>query len=197
MTDSTTYLAKLNRFKDFYTVLVVICISLCTGATVIAVLLNLPIGILIAIAAAVLYASLSTYRAYSLLGLRFKSIRGTIHLTRIDCASDDTNTAYVPDRFVWAAVTHIEDGALASEKNNNLLFVYVPRGIEYIGKDVFGENTSNVTVFFEGNEAEWASIDTQTDFSAITIMYSVPFPRLEKKTKKKSRSNVEGAEADA
>ena len=195
MTDSTNYLASLNRFKNFYTALVVICISLCMGATAIAILLNLPVGILIAIAAAVLYAVLSTYRAYSLLGLRFKNVRGTIHVTGIDCVLEDT--VFVPDRFVWAAVTHIEDGALASVKNKELLSVYIPRGIEHIGKDVFGENASHVTVFFEGNEDEWSSIDNQTDFSSISVIYSAAFPRLEKKIKKTSRSNAVGAEADA
>lgn len=194
MTNSAEYLAKLTRFNDFYLVLVVICISLCTGATAIAILLNLPVGILIAIAAAILYAYLSTYRAYSLLGLRFKNVCGTVHLTEINCESE--HTIFVPDRFVWAAVTHIEDGALASGKNSELSSVYIPRGIEYIGKDVFGKNASHVTVFFEGNEAEWISIDKHTDFSSVTVTYSTPFPRLEKKTKKESRSTVEGAEAD-
>ena len=195
MTDSSKHLERLSRFNDFYLMLVVICISLCTGATVIAIFLNLPVGILIAIAAAVLYAYLSTYRAYSLLGLRFKNVRGTIHVTEIDCVLEDT--VFVPDRFVWAAVTHIEDGALASIKNAELLSIYIPRSIEHIGKDVFGENTSHITVFFEGDEDEWASIDKQTDFSSISVIYSVAFPRLEKKNKKTSRSNAEGAEADA
>ncbi len=194
MTDSANYLSELNRFNGFYTVLVGICAALCIGATVIAILLSLPIGILIAVAAAVLYAFLSTHRAYSMLGLRFENVRGRIHVTRIDCIFE--NTAYVPDRFVWAWVTHIGDGAFASKKNAELSFVYIPRSIEHIGKDIFGENASRVTVLFEGDENEWTRIDKQTDFSSITVMYSNPFPRLEKKNKKKSRSTVCDAEAD-
>ena len=194
MTENANYLKRLKRFEDFYLALVVICISLCLGATVVAILLSLPVGILIAIAAAILYAFLSTYRAYSLLGLRFKNIRGTIHVTKLDCISE--GSAYVPERLIWADVTHIEDGALASEKNTELSSVYMPRGIEYIGKDIFGENASHVTVFFEGSEKEWDNIEKQTDFSAVTLTCSAAFPRLEKKTKKKGRSNLEGAEAD-
>ena len=195
MTDSQNYLSRLNSFNGFYLVLIVICIALCIGGTVIAVLLNLAVGIILATLAAALYAILSTRRAYSLLGLRFKHVRGEIHITSIDCALEDT--VYVPDRFVWADVTRIGDGAFASKKNKDLLFVYIPRGIEYIGADVFGNNTSHVTVFFEGDENEWELIDKKTDFSSITTMCSAPFPRLTtKNTKKKSRSTVRDAEAD-
>ncbi len=191
MTDSKKYLSHLTRFNGFYLSLVVICIALCIGGTVIAILLNLAVGIILAVAAAVLYATLSTRRAYSLLGLRFKSVRGEIHITSIDCVFEDT--VYVPDRLVWADVTRIGDGAFASEKNKDLLFVYIPRGIEHIGEDIFGENTSHITVFFEGDDKEWERIDKHTDFSSITVMCSVPFPRLAKN--KKGRSTVRDAEA--
>lgn len=194
MTDSERYLCHLNRFNGFYTSLTIICISLCLISIAVAIILSLPVGVIIAVADAFLYAFLSTYRAYSLLGLRFKSIRGMIHVTCADCVFE--NTAFVPDRFVWAWVTHVDDCAFASDKNESLSSVYIPRGIEHIGKDVFGMNASHVTVFFEGDEHEWERIDKETDFSSVTTVFSAPFPRLEKKNTRKCRSTACDAEAD-
>lgn len=192
MTDGTEYLTRLKRFEDFYLTLVIICAALCVGGAVVAILLNLAIGILIAVTGAVLYALLSPRRAYSLLGLRPKNVRGGINVTRADCENGDT--VFVPDRIMWADVTSIEDGAFASEKNSEVLFIHLPATLEHIGKDVLGEHAERVTVFFEGSESDWEKLLKETDFDGVTVMCSAPLPKLEKK--KKGRAKKSEAEVD-
>ena len=186
MTNSTQYLSRLERFNDFYLTLVIVSATVCVGGIAIAIHLNLLAGVLTVLASAVLYAVLSITRTYSLLGLRLKSIRGTQHVCRADCVID--GSVFIPNRLMWADVTRIDDGALASDKNQELEFVYLPRGIEVIGKDVFGEHASRVTVLFEGDLSEWEKIEKHTDFELIPISYSVPFPKLSK-AKRKNSSN--------
>ena len=192
MTNGTEYLTRLKRFCDFYLALVISCAMLCAVGIVVAILLNLAIGILIAVLGAVLYAVILPRRAYSLLGLRVKSVRGGIHVARADC--EDGDTLFIPDRIMWADVTAIEDGAFASEKNANVLFVHLPATLERIGKDVFGERAERITVFFEGSESAWERLSKQTDFDGVTVMCSAPLPKLEKK--KRGRAKNTETEAD-
>ncbi|MBO7310472.1 MAG: hypothetical protein J6U86_03665, partial [Clostridia bacterium] len=79
----------------------------------------------------------------------------------------------------------IADRAFRSPKNSEAKEIYIPLGIEYIGKDIFGENSSFPVIYYEGKKEDWDKIKKDTDLGAAEIIFSTPIPTLPKASRKR------------
>ena len=172
------YLLRLKEFSSFYLMLVTVCAVTYVAAIAIAIILNLLIGVALAIFTAIIYFFFSTQEPKRYLGISCKLCAGRIHITHLEAAYGDT--AYVPSRLMWADVTKIDDGALASDENASISSLYLPSSIELIGKDIFGNNPTRPVIYYEGTLEEWEKISTQTDLSKLLVVPLSTMPVLRK-----------------
>ncbi len=175
------YLGRLAAAERFYLQLVIAVAAACAIAIAIAVIENVLLGVALSVFSAAVYIFFSTDELYKQLGVRYNDICGRMHITRAVAKYGDT--LIIPSRLIWVDVTKIDDGAFASDKNSELARIYLPRGIEYIGKDIFGDMPTP-EVFYEGSREEWSAIEGSDAISISRVSFDVPQPRLEKKPKK-------------
>ena len=186
------YLKRLACAKRFYLQLVIAVIAVCSIAIFISVMIDVLLGAALAIFAAAVYIYFSTDELYKQLGLRSSFICGRIHITRAVMKYGDTMV--IPSRLMWADVTKITDGAFASEKNESLACIYLPRSIECIGDGIFGDRDTPISICYEGSEEEWSGITGADSLSVSSISFNCPQPTLPPKQKKKKGSDC-GTEA--
>ena len=175
------YLRRLAAAERFYLQLVVAVLAACAIAIAIAVITDVLLGVALAVFSAAVYIFFSTDELYKQLGVRYSDLCGRIHITRAVAKYGDT--VVIPSRLIWVDVTKISDGAFASEKNSELARIYLPRSIEYIGKDIFG-NIPTPQVLYEGSREEWNSIEGADAIDISCVSFDVVQPRLESKPKK-------------
>ncbi len=176
------YKARLEHFKKYYLLLVLLtALAVCMGIAI-AVLVNLLIGVCLSVISACVYVYFSIDEAQKSLGIRFKNINGYVVISRLY----DTlgGTAVVPERLIYADVREIGDGALDGEKNTELCELYIPKSVEKIGKDIFADG-AHVTIKYEGSAEEWENIESRTDFCAHTLCFDCEYPQLPPKRKRK------------
>ncbi len=176
------YKSRLERFQKYYLLLVLLtALAVCVGI-VIAVLVNLLIGVCLSVISACVYVYFSIDEAQKSLGIRFKNTNGYVVISRLY----DTlgGTAVVPNRLIYADVREIGDGALDGEKNALLCELYIPKSVKKIGKDIFADGT-HVTIKYEGSADEWKNIESLTDFCAHTLCFDCEYPQLPPKSKSK------------
>ena len=187
------YLSRLAEFSDFYLYLVIFSGAAAVAAIVIAVLYNVLLGIALAIVTASVYSYFSDTELKKQLGFSYKSKRGRIAITK--AVAKYGNTLYIPSRLMWSDVAEISDGAMKSEKNAKMVGLYIPRSIERIGKDIFGDNPPDTVIYYEGSREEWESIEKLTSFDDLKLVFDAESPTLSRKAKKKRNSCADG-EAD-
>ncbi len=186
LADTEKYLRGLEHFQKFYLTLVVMASATVCIGIVIALFAKLFIGIALALISACLYMYFSADEARKSLGIRYNNTDGHIVITSLQVAYG--STLVVPDRFIYADVRAIADGALANKKNSELVALYLPRSIEKIGQNIFSEGQS-ITVYYEGTPEEWDKIHSKTDFSGQSILFECELPRLPKKQKNNKKSS--------
>ena len=182
ITNEQKYLSALKEFSNGYLLLLCLEGVACAAAIVVAFLYNVIVGASIAIFVAASYVYFSETLSRNKLGIDFKSIRGSITITY--AAPAYSECVYIPSRLVYSSVTSIADRAFRSPKISDAKEIYIPLSIEYIGKDIFGENTSIPTIYYEGNQEDWNKIKKDTDLGAAEIIFSTPVPTLPKATRK-------------
>lgn len=182
LTSEERYLLYLNEFSSTYLLLVTASGITYAAAIAIAVISNVLIGIALAIFTAIIYFYFSTEEPKRYLGLSCKNIAGRIHVTKIAPSYGDT--VYVPSRLMWADVTSLDDGALSANEETPLAALYLPRSIEHIGKELFGNNETRPVIYYEGSIEEWEKINTETDLTEITVVPHTPLPTFKNKQKR-------------
>lgn len=185
LTPKEIYLARLADFERYYLSLVIFTAAAVGVGIVIAVITSVLLGVALVVLSASVYVYFSVDEARKQLGIGFSNVDGHIVIKRLVARYGEC--AVVPSRFIWADVTHIGDGALASAKNAELKKIYLPRGIECIGKDIFGKIDANITVCYEGTAEEWSAVECLTDLSGCELVFECEYPRLPKKPKKQRR----------
>ena len=176
-TVSERYLARLKAYGDYY-VMLVCFVAVCAAAAVgIALFFSVLIGLALAIACSAVYLFCTKSEAKNQLGLCVEHIRGTVYVKKADAVYGDE--LIIPDRIELARVTHICDGAFSGVTENDLKVIYIPCGICYIGRNIFGEN-GECEVRFEGTATEWERIEKHTDIE--NVVCGADYPRLPKKS---------------
>ena len=183
ITNEQKYLSALKEFSNNYLLLLCFEGAACAAAIAVAFLYNILVGASIAIFAAASYIYFSEAQSRKKLGLDFKSIRGSITITY--AAPAYSESIYIPSRLVYSSVTRIADRTFRSPKISEAKEIYIPLSIEYIGKDIFGENSSVPVICYEGTSEDWDKIKKDTDLEAAEIIFSTPIPTLPKATKKR------------
>lgn len=188
------YLARLADFSDFYLHLVIFSGAAVAAAIVISVVSNVLLGIALAFFTASIYTYFSANELKKQLGISYKSVRGGIVITKAVAAYGDR--LYIPRRLMWSDVTEIADGAVASTKNEKLVAIYIPRSVERIGKDIFGNMSVRAVIYYEASREDWERVDSLTSFEDMEIIFDTKLPELPPKPKKKRGAHRDG-EADA
>ncbi len=158
---------RLARFEKYYLWLVIFC-GVAVGVGIfVAVMINVLLGIAICMLAAAAYIWFCADGAYKILGLRFKNTDGAVCVTR---AISHDGFCAIPSRLIYADVRGIGDGALKGAKNAELCRIFIPKGIEKIGKDILPADTAPA-VCFEGTREEWEKIESLTDFEVCELCF--------------------------
>ncbi len=195
MTSEEIYLSRLKGFQSYYLQLVIFAAAAIGVGIAVAVISSVLLGAALVLLSASVYVYFSKDEARKQLGIGFSNTDGHIVIKRLTATYGDC--AVVPSRLIWADVTHIGDGALSSKKNSGLSRIYLPRSIERIGKDVFGDNSQPLTVLYEGTAEEWGEVECLTDLSACEILFECEQPTLPKKQKKvKAKESSDGEAAE-
>ena len=171
------YLSRLNKFRIFYLLLVILSAAGLGAAIVVAVMLDLFYGALLAIVSVLAYVRFTQSELDDKLGLYRKTEAGALFITRARARYGDE--LYIPSRLLWYDVEGISDGAFFSPKakNASLKAVYIPKSIKYIGKDVFASCASLEEIFFEGTEDEWNKIVKESSFDGLKINFEADYPQ--------------------
>ena len=173
------YLLRLKAYGDYYTLLICFVAACAVAAAGIALFSSVLIGLALAVSCAVVYSVCRKSEAKKQLGLYIEHIRGSVHVEKAVAAYG--NELIIPDRIELARVTHICDGAFDDTANSELKIIYLPDGICYIGRDIFGNNIPN-EIRFAGTSDAWSAIEKHTDTENITVTFDAELPTLPKKS---------------
>ena len=169
MTEEQAYQKSLDTVKDFYLFILIVCGALVVGAIIFAVVYNVFIGLLIAIAAVLLYISLTSNLLYRLLGISYKSSSGQLTVT--DFYGKNRHEVWIPRRLIMLDVTEIDNKAFCHKSSSLIEKLHLPSTIKVIGDNAFEGCTALTTLYFEGSEEEWLSIDNHADLVGIKVLF--------------------------
>lgn len=188
------YLKRLNDAHRSYRQLVVACAAVIAAAIFIAVTYQILLGVSLAIFCAGIFLYFSSEEIYKQLGLSYTHECGVIHIIKAIAKYGDT--LFIPARFLWADVTHIADEAFASDKNDELRRVYLPKSIQSVGKNIFGAHAVRIEIYYEGSEQEFRLIEGVESlvFGAINFGCAQPTLPQKKSGKKACADNTEDSE---
>ena len=173
------YIRRMKKFQKYYIQLLMIVCAIIAVSVVIAVVYNLLLGVSIAIFAAILYNSWAVSEMYKEIGIKYKSITGGIKITA--CKQRYGEIMWIPASLIHFDVIEIDDRAFAEKNNENLVKIFLPKTLKYIGENVFVSCDSLKEIFFEGNEEEWNQIEKKTDLSSYKIIFDAKYPPMPRK----------------
>lgn len=84
-----------------------------------------------------------------------------------------SNFLYFSGTIIFKSVTRIGNYGVFSNKN---IDVYIPKTLNYIGSDGLRSNGENSTVYYEGTEEEWNSIEGVENVVVSNIVFNTPIP---------------------
>lgn len=180
------YAARMVKFRDYY-----IQLLWCVGAGValgvaLAVIYNVIVGACVTILSAVVYGVFTYDEMLKRVGIGYKSIEGGIRVTA--CRAVYGEVLWIPQSIIWFNITEIGDRAFESEKNRELKKVFFPKTVTKIGSDIFAGCESICEIYFEGDEEQWETIEKETDFTSVKVIFEAKYPPIPSKKKKNSKS---------
>ncbi len=183
------YQKRLKNASTAYKQLVIACAAVMAAAIIVAITANILLGASLAIFCAGVYLYFSTEEIYKQLGLKYTHEEGSLHIKKAVAKYGDT--LFIPSRLLWADVTHIDDGALSSEKNAELNRVFLSKNITHIGADVFGDHSPRIEIYYEGSEEEFSRIDGASSLVCGAVRFNCPFPEPPSKKETKNADREE------
>ncbi len=185
------YARRQGDFNSFYTYLVIASATIFMCGIAVAIIVNLIVGIIMAIAAPVVYWSFCADELKKKLGITYKTASGELWVT--GCKATYGERFYIPARLLWYDVTELGESAFNKADNLNITCIYLPRSLKRIKKDAFVGCASLDTVCFEGDETLWSSIDGIDELNGITVTFNAEYPPLPQKPQKKTEKNKKSA----
>ena len=176
LSPAARYALRMRRFTNDYRLLVICMGTVSALAIVVAVVANVLVGLCAAVAVATIYTYYKRASLQKHLGLRCETTDDGLCVTAL--SADGTDTLFVPARLMGLRITSLGDAAFANEKNASVTALYLPATLKAIGRDLLAGLDTLETVFFEGSQDEWDSLPKQTDFGAVAVVPSTPYPLL-------------------
>jgi len=180
---------RYAKFCSFYQGVVLISFAGIIAAICSAIYGTLLWGAIFGAASIFFYFTFTSNELIERLGLSYKTKTGSLEITY--CRRKYGDVFFIPSKLVWYDVERIGDNAFRSEKNAELLEIYIPKSIKSIGKDILGGCRDLTAIRYEGSEEEWNSIESETDFSGVNVTFNAVFPAIPQKEKDKRRSTPE------
>ena len=195
------FLSDLKWTGKAYLLLVIAAAALVAAAIALAVLWKVSYGLLLAIIIVLVYTVAASNILYSRLGFSYDSTQGELRIK--DVYGKNRDQVFLPRRLFWLDVWEIGDRAFCHSSSTKITTVYLPSTLKTIGENVFEGCESLCRICFEGNEAEWESIEKKTSLEGIEILFSqeIAYPVKQKKQKKakkdkKNKDKKERREGD-
>ena len=150
----------------------------------VAMLASVLIGILVAIALALIYEFFSYDELRRTLGIRVKLCGVDLRLVSFRSRTD--NEAFVPARLMWRDLTEISCGAFDNAEGAKIELLHIPSTVKRIEKGALTGCTALKEILFECDDISTIEIDE--DLSAYGVKLSVPYPEKLKKESFKSKA---------
>ncbi len=166
----TEYEKALKCANDGYLFTVILTAVLIVIGIAVAVLYRVSIGLCIGIASVLVYMGLTKNILYKTLGIYYRSGSGALTVTEL--YGKGRTEVFVPEKLLWMPVREIDSLAFKHESSASIQTLHLPCSLSVIGKDILEGCDSLCTVYFEGSEAEFAEIESATDFSAYTLVFA-------------------------
>jgi hypothetical protein len=181
------FLSDLKWTNKAYLVTVIVGAVLVAAAIAVAVIWQVFYGLMLAIMVVIAYIGATGKILYSRLGFSYDSLPGALKIK--DVYGKDREQVFVPRRLFWLEVSEIGDKAFCHRSSAKLTTVYLPRTLKTIGENAFEGCDSLCRICFEGSEREWESIEKNTSFEGIEILFGqeIAYPVKEKKPKKQKK----------
>ena len=162
--------SRKKQFDKYYIQVVVFCLVMVLAAVAVAMYLKFIIGILIFIAVPVVYVVFVGDRLEKALGLSYKTLDEGVSVAVIKRGKKACDTeAYIPEKLFWYGVVAIHKGK-AEKADENVTELHIPSSVKVISEDAFSGMSALSTIYFEGTESEWETVDCKADTSAIKIV---------------------------
>lgn len=164
------FFERLEKFSDFYLLLICVCIAICIIAIFVAVFSYVSVGLSICVLCITVYVTFTKDELDKTLGLGYSNRHGSTYITYAH--QQYGSSIIIPSRLIFTDVIGIDDGAFKDCIFEQEDFIYLPRSIKYIGKDIFGEGSPS-KILYEGSLEDWQEIELATpiDTSAVTFEY--------------------------
>jgi len=184
------FLNDLKEVNSSYIKILIISGALISAGIAVAVLWNVFVGLCVAMAAVLLYMLMTKRLLDKRLGLSYFSMTGSLAITAV--RSKGRDEIFIPSVLILTPVTELGTKAFSQENSSCIKSVHLPASLTEIGTDVFDGCTSLKTIYFEGSESDWESIECNSDLSSYEIIFNDP---LDYQVKKEERS-IEVSKAD-
>lgn len=182
------FLDSLKKIKDSYLHTVIVCAALVAAGIALAVFVNTVLGLVIGVAAVLIYMFMTKDILKKNLGISHRSTSGALSVTALDAKGKEE--LWLPSRLIGLDVTEIEANAFKEGQNSNIQTLHLPATIKVIGENVIEGCPNLKTLYFEGSEEEWNGIIKNFELGEIELIffdeskYSLPKPPKKKKEKR-------------
>lgn len=164
------YNKELKTANDFYLYTLIASGAVLLAGIIYAVAVRVLVGLLVAIAGILIYASLSSNILYRTLGLSYKTESGRLTVT--DVYGKNRETVYIPCRLFLCHVTEIGNRAFAHKSSALIKNVYLPSTIEKIGENIFEGCAQIENIYFDGSREQWEKVEKLTCLDSYTVIFS-------------------------
>lgn len=178
------YARRMLNFSGFYVGFIAIVCAIMAIAIAVAVLYNVAFGVAVALFDVFFYLRLLSDNMFKTLGFRYATGAGGMRLTA--CRARYGEVMWVPESLMGFEIIEISDGAFKTDKNKELKKVFLPKTLKRIGKDVFEGCEALEDIYFQGSEAEFSGIASETELSAYRIIFDAKYPPIPKKKSAKA-----------
>ena len=164
------YEEELKKASDFYLYTLIVSGAVVLSGIIYAVVAEVFMGLLIAIAGILIYMALTSNILYRILGLSYKTDSGRLTVTAV--YGREREEIYLPHRLLLCDVTNIGDRAFDHKSSASVRAVHLPSTIKRLGENVFCGCPELSVIYFDGSREEWEAIESLSDTSAYEIVFS-------------------------
>ena len=182
-TPEEIFIRRLEKFDSFYFQLIFLCAIVAAATVAVSILASALVGLIVALALAVIYTYFSRDELKRSLGIVFTVNNASIRITGL--FSTVKKEGFIPERIMWYNVTEIACGAIANEKIQGLERLHIPSTVKRIEKGAFDGCDSLTTLLFACGEEELKNMSVEEDISRFEVKFGVPFPKSKKRGRAK------------
>lgn len=180
------YTSRILTFEFFYSQVLIGVSVVIVAAIVVALLLSVLIGAIIAVAAVIFYRYAIDLKLKKLLGLGYKLCAGGLSISSYSTVWEDA--VWIPSRLMWQDIISIEADAFIRSKKHALNRVFLPRTLTSISPDAFGGCKTLKEINFEGTKEEWQAIEGTDALEGYSLNFNVKYPPIHEKEKNKAKA---------